>query len=204
MRFVLVGCGALWLWSAAACEDESESASTATSAAATTSVGATSSAEAPSTTRSECEAFCEHSNRCAREAGRRLPTAAQNCAESCGADGLYAATPPAVFGCREAACGEPFQRCTMAGMMAHMRESEVGVFPPSCEGLCHKAARCAERTGRPEPEGTGDCQASCRSGVYADVQDREFLCVHAECGEPFDRCRADQGPPEGAFELPSP
>ncbi len=144
-----------------------------------------------------CVAFCEKSLECAEREGRPIPPGAGDCEASCRPGGTHHAAPPAVWACADEPCGRAFAACSMRGMMEHMRESEVAVFPRSCEGLCNKAAWCAERTGEPRGPGEDDCEAACApGGPYADLAPNVFRCVDVACGEQLRACRATGGPRE--------
>jgi hypothetical protein len=80
-------------------------------------------------------------------------------------------------------------------MLGHMRDREVAIFPPICQGLCEKAASCTRQLGHPPGPGETDCETACApGGAYAEVPDAEFLCVHESCGPPFLSCRVSGGP----------
>lgn len=136
-----------------------------------------------------CLAFCRKSLECAEADGRSVPESARDCEESCRPGGTHAAAPEAAWDCADAPCGAPFQACSVEAMMGHMRQSNVAVFPASCEGLCNKAAYCAERTGtEPDPR-SRDCDGACaRGGLYATLRPQAHACVQAACGEPFESC----------------
>lgn len=176
------------LWSACG-EETSASEATETQAAVTTS-------ERP--VAAGCLEFCEKSNACARAEGRSVPRTASDCEASCQEDEVYGRTPELAFVCAEEECGEAFRRCTRETLMRHMRSAEVAVFPPTCVGLCNRAARCAERARDPLPPGSGDCAAACEGvGPYADIPPREHLCAVYPCGDDYRACRERGGPPPG-------
>jgi hypothetical protein len=139
----------------------------------------------------ECRAFCEKANECARAEGRQVPEAAADCAVSCRPGGVHRRAPAAIHACARQACGPAFVECSQRAMIAHMRDREVAVFPPLCEGLCEKAAWCARHGGgQPLGPGEDDCEAACEAGgAYAETSNEEHLCVHQQCGPDFVACR---------------
>lgn len=142
-----------------------------------------------------CLDYCNKSLECAEAGGHPIPEGARDCEESCAPDGIHRVAPPSVWACADRPCGTAFQSCSVQAMMEHQRGSEIGAFPMTCEGLCNKAAWCAERTGAGEAPGLDDCAAACRpGGAFADVPEGELRCVEAACGVPFDRCRQAGGP----------
>jgi len=142
-----------------------------------------------------CLAFCRKSLECAEAGGHPIPDEARDCNVSCAEEGIHRMAPPSVWECADRPCGTAFQSCSVQAMMEHQRQGELGAFPMTCEGLCNKAAWCAERTGADPGPGEDDCAAACRpGGAYAGVRPGEFRCVEAACGAPFQGCRAAGGP----------
>ncbi len=152
-----------------------------------------------------CLRFCAKSNECAEHEGRRIPESARDCSRSCSAGGPHRLAPPAVLACVTEPCGEAFTRCTREAMLASLRDQDVAVFPPICQGLCARAAWCARRTHQPLGPGEDDCEAACREGgAYAGVSEGEARCANEPCGEAFTTCRANGGPASPAPPAPGP
>lgn len=152
-----------------------------------------------------CRGFCEKANECARAQGRAIPPEAADCARSCAAGGIHRQAPESIYACGAEECGPAFLECSRRAMIAHMRDRDVAVFPPVCQGLCEKTAYCNRQMNVPPGPGEDDCEAACRAGgAYAEVSEREVLCVHQPCGPPFLGCRRDGGPTGPVQVLPTP
>ncbi len=94
-----------------------------------------------------CEAFCEKANECARQAGREVPEEAADCEQSCQPGGIHRQAPASIHACASEPCGPAFMACSQRAMLAEMRDRDIAVFPPVCQGLCEKSAWCS----RPHP-----------------------------------------------------
>jgi hypothetical protein len=152
-----------------------------------------------------CERFCEKANECARAAGREVPAEAADCERSCAPGGVHRQAPAAIHACASETCGPAFMQCSQRAMIDHMRGRDVAVFPPQCVGLCEKSAWCHRRAGQDPAPGEDDCEAACQpGGAFAEVTDREVLCVHQPCGAPFATCRQEGGPSGPVEVLPPP
>jgi hypothetical protein len=150
-----------------------------------------------------CRAFCEKSNECASASGRTVPPDARDCARSCGPGGVHRQAPEAIHVCASEECGQAFITCARQAMLAQMQDRDIAIFPPICQGLCAKSARCHRQAGLPENPGEDDCEAACEpGGAYAEVPEQEFLCVHQPCGAPFAECRRDGVPRAPAETAP--
>jgi hypothetical protein len=142
----------------------------------------------------ECLRFCEKSKECARLGGYAIPESAEDCERSCGHGGTHRLASERAYACIDRACGEPFKQCTLRAVLAQSRQQELGLFPAICQGLCEKAAWCAERSGEPVGPGEDDCEAACRpGGAYAGVSAREHSCAMEPCGHRFRECRENGG-----------
>ncbi|MCS6799515.1 MAG: hypothetical protein NZ898_13495 [Myxococcota bacterium] len=131
-----------------------------------------------------CLRFCERANECAARENR--PT--RDCARDCLPGGVHAAAPEALWACADQPCGPAFARCTLDEVLRSMRASDVPVFPPLCEGLCHRLAWCAERLGRPTPPWATDCERSCREPPWSTLPEPALACAGVDCGQPLRRC----------------
>jgi len=153
----------------------------------------------------DCRSFCEKANECARAQGRPIPEEAADCSRSCEPGGVHRQAPEAIYACGSEACGPAFLECSRRAMIAHMRDRDVALFPPVCQGLCEMAAHCNRRSNLPLGPGEDDCEAACRAGgPYAQISEREVLCVHQPCGAPFTTCRREGGPTGPVEVLPPP
>jgi len=143
-----------------------------------------------------CVAFCRRANQCAREGGRPLPDGAEPCDRACAPGALYRRAPPTVWACADRPCGPAFADCSREGLLAAMRSSKTPVFPPTCLGLCHRLAWCAERTGQPGPVAEDDCRVACSDGgSLAEVPPAAHACANTPCGADLARCLEDARPP---------